>query len=90
MAIGERVHQLMWRQRVSQTALAPRIGMQQASLSRKLRGERPWFAEDLIAVAGALGVSVGFLFGEEMSPRQDGPDGGSTLPRLDSNQQPSD
>lgn len=74
--IGERVHQLMWRAQMTQTALAPRLGLTQAGLSPKLRGRRGWGTDELVTVARIFGVSVGYLFGE-------GGDTGSNL-------QPSD
>ena len=60
--IGENVHRLMWRAQESQSALAPRWGMTQASLSLKLRGRRPWFAAEIAAAARYFGVSVNALF----------------------------
>ena len=42
--------------------------MTQAALSRKVRGERPWYAEELIAIARHFDVSVGYLFGEGEGP----------------------
>lgn len=74
-AIGERVHQLMWRQRVTVTTLARALGVSQPTLSRKLRGERPWYAGEISAAADYLAVPVGDLFGR---------------PRQDSNLQPTD
>jgi len=62
--IGERVHQLMWRAQITQTALAPRLGLTQAGLSPKLRGKRGWGADELATVASIFNVSVGYLFGE--------------------------
>ena len=55
--IGMRVHQLMWQKRVTQTALAPQIGVAQSVLGRKLRGTVTWTARDVVAAAGALGVT---------------------------------
>jgi transcriptional regulator with XRE-family HTH domain len=72
VAIGERVHQLMWRRRISQTQMAETLGVAQPTLSRKLRGERPWFAAEIAAAARSLDVSIGSLFGD--GP---GPEGGS-------------
>lgn len=56
--IGERVHQLMWRGRISQVSMAARMGMTQPGLSKKLRGERKWLASELAVAAGLLGVSM--------------------------------
>jgi transcriptional regulator with XRE-family HTH domain len=63
--IGERIHQLIWRERISQSAFAARLGISQSTMSKKLRGERPWFTGELVTAAAALGVTVGSLFGEE-------------------------
>lgn len=71
--LGERVHQEMWRRRVSQTTMAPFLGVTQSVLSRKLRGAVSWSVADLYAAASVLAVEPETL-----------------LPRLDSNQQPSD
>ncbi|WP_367147245.1 helix-turn-helix domain-containing protein [Microbacterium proteolyticum] len=62
--IGERVHRLIWRQRISQTAFAANLGISQSTMSKKMRGERPWYAPELQTAASVLGVTVGYLFGE--------------------------
>jgi transcriptional regulator with XRE-family HTH domain len=84
--IGERIHHLMWRQRISQTRLAAMLGMTQSALSKKVHGERPWFASELIAVAKVLNTQVSALLPVEIDP--DPP--AIPLPRLDLNQQPFD
>jgi transcriptional regulator with XRE-family HTH domain len=84
--IGERIHHLMWRQRISQTRLAAMLGMTQSALSKKVHGERPWFASELITVAKALNTQVSALLPSEFDP--DPP--AVPLPRLDLNQQPFD
>lgn len=73
------VHQLMFRKRITQTAMALQLGMTQLALSRKLRGGVSWSARDLVSAAAAFGVSVSVLVGE--------PD---ERPRQDSNLQPTD
>ena len=77
--IGERIHQLIWRQRISQAALAAQVGVTQSAMSKKLRGERPWYTAELIAAAAMLSVTVGYLFGEEGGPSV-GPAGQSERP----------
>lgn len=62
VVIGRRVHHLMWERRLSQTAFAPQIGMTQNTLTRKLRGERGWSADEIAAAAQVLEVEVGYLF----------------------------
>ncbi len=62
--IGRRVHHMMWDRKITQTALAGVLGLQQSALSRKLRGERGWSSDELVAVAGTLHTNVADLFGE--------------------------
>ena len=68
--IGRRVGTLMDARGITQTSMAARMGITQAAISRKLSGERPWFADELATVAGILGVGVGELFGEHRKPRR--------------------
>ncbi|UVK60171.1 helix-turn-helix DNA binding domain protein [Arthrobacter phage Kels] len=63
-AIGQRVASRLAALGMTQWDLAARLGLTQATVSRKLHGSRPWFATELVAVAGALGMGVGELFGE--------------------------
>lgn len=56
--IGERVHQCMWRERIPQRKVAEVLDIHQASLSKKLRGERNWTMDELLAVARFLDVPV--------------------------------
>lgn len=53
---------------MTQGRLALALGLTQAAVSRKLSGERPWFAAELVDVAAVLNVSVGELFGELPAP----------------------
>ena len=90
--IGDRVHHLMWKARITQTAMAPRMGVAQSALSKKLRGSITWTARDIIAASAILGVDAGSLLPQvgqganEEDPQQPMAAGGQTLPRLDSNQ----
>ncbi len=61
--IDERVHREMWSRRMTQTRLGATLGMSQTAISKKLRGERPWYAGEVLAVATTLGVSVASLYG---------------------------
>lgn len=67
-AIGERVLRRLGAVGMTQWDLAARLGLTQATVSRKLRGHRPWFASELVTVAGVLGCSIGELFGERCRP----------------------
>lgn len=48
----------MARQDLTQQQLAPRVGMSQQALSRRLRGEFPFDTAELDRVASALGVPI--------------------------------
>jgi transcriptional regulator with XRE-family HTH domain len=72
----------MFLKRISQTKLAPMIGISQSVLSKKLRGSVPWSVTELIRAASALGVDPVELL-PETSRRT-----GLELPQLDLNQQP--
>ncbi|MBK0419995.1 helix-turn-helix transcriptional regulator [Leucobacter sp. CSA1] len=74
--VGRRIHMLMWDRGITQTALAPRVGINQSSLAKKLRGQRGWSLDDVRAVAAELQTTVGYLFGETENPHQS-PDGGT-------------
>lgn len=88
--IGERVHQLIWRQRRTQSAVAIAIGVTGSVLSKKLRGDSAWSATQVQAAAAALGVSVGSLYGEVTVPPTDPSGPGGQWAPLDSNPQPTD
>lgn len=75
LIMGERVHQTMWRGQVTQTALAPVLGMTQSALSAKLRGRRAFTSDEILKVADTFGVSLDYLFGKTDDPRPVGPDG---------------
>lgn len=98
--IGERIHQLMFRRRVTQTQLAAEMLLTQSALSKKLRGNSKWSVTDLIYAAQALDVGLMDLMHEDLLavlPAQvyeRGPrpvrDEGLGLPRQDLNLRPSD
>lgn len=50
------------RQRKPQTLLQQRLGISRGSLHRRLTGQQPFTADELVIVADFLGVSVGDLF----------------------------
>ncbi len=72
--IGANIHTLMWNRGETQTRVAPLWGMDQTTLSAKLRGKRPWYAAEIDSAARHYGVTRDSLFSE--------------LPHLDSNQEP--
>ncbi|OZF00870.1 DNA-binding protein [Rhodococcus sp. 15-1154-1] len=77
---------------LEQSELADRMGVSRNTIGNAEKGRTRPRKILLNAWALACGVPVGWLeTGNAESPRPDGdPNGGSQLPRLDSNQQPSD
>ncbi|WP_029926311.1 helix-turn-helix domain-containing protein, partial [Nocardia otitidiscaviarum] len=75
--IGERVHAVMWRLKMSQTDLAKKLGITQTALSHKLRGKRPFYAREIGAISRALGVNPAYFYGFTEDPRL-GTDEGTT------------
>ena len=63
--IGSRLKVLAAKQRLRQTELAARMGMDYEHLNRVLNGRRPVYAEELPRYAEALGVSVEAILGLE-------------------------
>jgi lambda repressor-like predicted transcriptional regulator len=66
-ALGAAVHQAMWVRRLQQIDVAPRAGMTQSALSRKMYGKRPWSAEDVLQVAEAIGADPAKLWATALS-----------------------
>lgn len=73
--IGRNANALMWWHKDKQTVIAKEMGIDQSSLSLKLRGFRPWNADEVDFIASRYGVAHGVLFAKE-------------LPHLDSNEEP--
>ena len=66
VVLGERLHRQRMALDWSQDALAAKAGVMRARISDLERGERPRpSAVTLAKLARALGVSVGWLMGEE-------------------------
>ncbi|WP_112650296.1 helix-turn-helix domain-containing protein [Mycobacterium xenopi] len=100
--IGERVHALMWRSRRTQKQLGAILGVDQGSISNRLRGKTNWTAVEIAVVARWLGVPVADLIPEVDVDDPSGPSGAGfriagrltpvgskdSLPRKDSNLQP--
>ena len=75
--VGRRIHMLMWDAHMTQTNLAPKIGLQQSALSKKLKGARGWDLAELMMIGRVFDVSIGYLVGESENRRPDDPNGGS-------------
>ncbi|WP_183593904.1 helix-turn-helix domain-containing protein [Nocardioides soli] len=78
--VGARIHQLMWRKRITQVQLGRALGIGQSTAGKKVRGETSITIPELMKIARLLDVEPGDL----LPPLEE-----VTLPRLDSNQQPS-
>jgi transcriptional regulator with XRE-family HTH domain len=73
--VGERVHMLMWKAKITQTAMARQMGVDQSALSKRIRGERGWSLDDVEAAASILGVSVANLLDRNWyTPRDSNPE----------------
>lgn len=59
--IGARIHQHMWRQRVTQAQLGKAIGVSQPTAGRKIRGEIAITGVELTRIARLLDVEPGDL-----------------------------
>lgn len=59
--IGYRVHTLMWRQSKTQRELGEQLGIDQAAVSKRLRGKTRWGAVEVAVTADWLGVTVAEL-----------------------------
>lgn len=56
--VAGEVRAAMGRNRTSQSVLAPAIGLSQAALSRRLRGEVEFTVTELSAIAGYFGIPL--------------------------------
>ncbi|WP_032376804.1 helix-turn-helix domain-containing protein [Rhodococcoides fascians] len=63
--IGARVHQVMWREKLTQNDVANQLGLTQSGLSKKLRGTRPWTVGELCALTRILRQPLVELMGFE-------------------------
>lgn len=73
--IGEKIHQLMWRRKCTQAALGELLGIDQGSVSKRLRGKTTWSASEVLAVAAWLDVPITDLMPEMEYTGPEGPDG---------------
>jgi len=68
-SVGTRVHMFMWQQKVSQVAMGQLLGVNQAGVARRLRGQTSWSVGELITIAGRFETSVAYLIGETDDPK---------------------
>lgn len=71
--IGDRVHHEMWRLRITQKQVSDALGVDQAAVSRRLRGRTAWKVSEVFQVARLLGISPTDLLPAELAapaPRQ--------------------
>lgn len=87
--VGDRLRKAREQARLSQSDFEVVTGISRRTISAYEGDERSPRRPQLIAWAMATGVPLEWLEAGTTNPRQDGPGGGVTLPRLDSNQQPS-
>ena len=71
--VGKRIHDLLWTRRIPQSRLSRAIGVNEATMSHRLRGESKWTLRELDAIADYFGIA----------------DWNELLPRVDSNHQPA-
>jgi len=57
-ALGRIIHMAMWDHGIKQVDFAPKLGIDQSALSKKLRGVRPWMFAEFIAAADLLNVDA--------------------------------
>jgi hypothetical protein len=60
--IGRQVRMLMWDKRVQHRPLYTAMGVSRSALSKKLRGEIAWSADDIATAARVLGVTPNDLY----------------------------
>lgn len=74
-AVGELVHQQMWRRRIPQSKMAGVIGITQSAFSKKLRGARSFSIGELLVLAEVFEVPV-----TELLPHVEAVPGPDTTP----------
>ena len=62
--VADTVRAEMARSRVTQDALAGHLHLSQAAVSRRLKGQVAFNADELVLTARIVGVPVGSFFGE--------------------------
>ena len=72
-AIGQRVHQILWTRRIRQSDVCLALGVSRPTMSKRLRGERPWTVDELLALAAYLRVPITDLLPEWCAARDSNP-----------------
>ena len=85
----DRLHKSMRVSGMTTATLGVALGVHRNTISNYLTGRTKMDRRTLISWAFATGVPLGWLENGETPAGPNGPDEGQTLPRLDSNQQPS-
>ena len=76
--IGAEVHRLMWDSKRTQKQLAALLGIDQGSVSKRLRGHIEWAAWEVAVTAAWLGVQPADLIPPiDLHPDDGGDDGGA-------------
>jgi hypothetical protein len=93
--VSEEVRALIGRHDINQTVVARWLGITQSAVSARLRGDTEWKVSEIDILASRFGVHPAELLGGYAEdPRPNGGPGiragAEKLPRLDSNQEPTD
>ncbi len=90
--VSERIVLLMFRKKITQTAMAKALGVSQSAVSWKLHGRSRWTLADLVTVAEVLSVDLDEVLDPILSSKESRPlngDGTSDASRLrESNPRP--
>lgn len=92
-AVARRLRSELAARSINGSEAARRCRRSQPWMSRRINGTTAFTVDELDHVCAVLGMSYNYIatgIKEVPPPNPDGPDGGVQLPRLDSNQQPSD
>lgn len=61
LELGARIHKAMWKAHISQKTMAAVIGVNQSTLSKKLRGHVSVTVPEFLAISAALGIEPSVL-----------------------------
>lgn len=56
--VGRQVHNLLWDKRIRNKQLAAHLGISESTLSKKIRGDRPWTLDEVLSTAEFLDVPL--------------------------------